>query len=160
MKIKQGKLHGFFLGSGDRAEAVARLRRWVEIAAEHLSVEQDRSDSVADSGACAGDEPRGRAGRLAAKVGSGAHGGQARAPAGAVMPVPTDWEGDRELARQRFLRSVALALEVLPARDLNFFASRLLYQMDSKDKLGLQAELQASLKAERAKARPKAVGRR
>jgi hypothetical protein len=74
--------------------------------------------------------------------------------------APPDWEGDRELARQRFLRSVALALEVLPARDLNFFASRLLYQMDSKDKLGLQAELQASLKAERAKARPKAVGRR
>jgi len=40
MKIQQGKLHGFYLGSGDRAESVARLRRWVEIAAEHLSVEQ------------------------------------------------------------------------------------------------------------------------
>jgi hypothetical protein len=40
MKIQQGKLHGAPLGSGDRAESVARLRRWVEIAAEHLSVEQ------------------------------------------------------------------------------------------------------------------------
>ena len=35
--------------------------------------------------------------------------------------TPPDWSGDRELARQRFLRSVALALEVLPARDLNLF---------------------------------------
>jgi hypothetical protein len=70
---------------------------------------------------------------------------------------PPDWEGDRELAKQRFLKSVALALEVLPARDLNFFASRLLYQTDSKDVTGLQAESQASLEAERAKERPKAV---
>jgi hypothetical protein len=40
MKIKHGTLGGLFLGSGDRAESIARLRRWVEIAAEHLSVEQ------------------------------------------------------------------------------------------------------------------------
>src|SRR5215471_19568446 len=40
LKIRQGAQHGFFLGSGDRAESIARLRRWVEIAAEHLSVEQ------------------------------------------------------------------------------------------------------------------------
>src|SRR5215471_7776294 len=40
LKIRQGAQHGFFLGSGDRAEAIARLRRWVEIAAEHLSTEQ------------------------------------------------------------------------------------------------------------------------
>jgi len=40
MKIKQGHLHGFYLGSGDRAEAIERLRRWVEIAAEHCSVEE------------------------------------------------------------------------------------------------------------------------
>ena len=39
MKIKQGHLHGWFLGSGDRAEPIARFRRWVEIAAEHLSTE-------------------------------------------------------------------------------------------------------------------------
>jgi hypothetical protein len=40
MKIKKGRLHGgFYLGSGDRAESIARLRRWVEIAAEHLSTE-------------------------------------------------------------------------------------------------------------------------
>jgi hypothetical protein len=37
LKIKQGALHGFYLGSGDRAESISRLRRWVEIAAEHLS---------------------------------------------------------------------------------------------------------------------------
>lgn len=40
MKIEHGHLHGWFLGSGDRAEAIARFRRWVEIAAEHLSTEQ------------------------------------------------------------------------------------------------------------------------
>jgi len=41
MKIEKGRVHGgFYLGSGDRAESIARLRRWVEIAAEHLSVEQ------------------------------------------------------------------------------------------------------------------------
>jgi hypothetical protein len=39
MKIKRGKLHGSPLGSGDRTEAIARFRRWVEIAAEHLSTE-------------------------------------------------------------------------------------------------------------------------
>ena len=38
MKIEHGHLHGGFLGSGNRAEAIERLRRWVEIAAEHLSV--------------------------------------------------------------------------------------------------------------------------
>jgi hypothetical protein len=38
--------------------------------------------------------------------------------------TPTNWEGDRELAKQRFLKSVALAVEVLPAVDLNFFAWR------------------------------------
>jgi hypothetical protein len=40
MKIREGALHGWFLGSGDRAEAIARFRRWVEVAAEHLSTEQ------------------------------------------------------------------------------------------------------------------------
>jgi hypothetical protein len=40
MKIKRGALHGRHMGSGDRGEPIARLRRWVEIAAEHLSVEQ------------------------------------------------------------------------------------------------------------------------
>jgi hypothetical protein len=59
------------------------------------------------------------------------------------MMEPTDWERDREMAKQRFLKSVALALEVLPVRDLNFFAWRILFQMDSKDKLGLQASLEA-----------------
>jgi hypothetical protein len=39
MKIERGQLHGYYLGCGDRAESIARLRRWVEIAAEHLSVE-------------------------------------------------------------------------------------------------------------------------
>jgi hypothetical protein len=51
--------------------------------------------------------------------------------------TPPDWEGDRELAKQPFLKSVALALEVLPARDLNFFAWRILFQMDSKGRDGL-----------------------
>jgi hypothetical protein len=40
MKIKSGRLHGFHLGSGNRAEAVARLRRWVEIAEEHMTTEE------------------------------------------------------------------------------------------------------------------------
>ena len=40
MKIQCGALCGFFLGSGDRAAAMERLRCWVEIAAEHLSTEQ------------------------------------------------------------------------------------------------------------------------
>jgi hypothetical protein len=40
MRIKKGALHGFHLGSGNRAEAIARLRHWVEITAEHLSTEQ------------------------------------------------------------------------------------------------------------------------
>jgi hypothetical protein len=40
MKIEHGSLHGYYMGSGDRAESIARLRRWVEIATEHLSVEQ------------------------------------------------------------------------------------------------------------------------
>jgi hypothetical protein len=71
---------------------------------------------------------------------------------------PPDWEGDRELARQRFLRSVALALKVLPAWDLNFFAWRILFQMDRKDVLGLQAELKASLEAERRQGRLQVVG--
>jgi hypothetical protein len=31
--------HGHHLGSGNREEAIARFRRWVEIAAEHLSTE-------------------------------------------------------------------------------------------------------------------------
>ena len=76
------------------------------------------------------------------------------------MPVPTDWEGDRELARQRFLKSVALAAEAMPAWGLNFFAWRILWQMDSKEVLGLQAELKASLEAERAKERLKVVERK
>jgi hypothetical protein len=32
--------HGHHLGSGNRKEAIARFRRWVEIAAEHLSTEE------------------------------------------------------------------------------------------------------------------------
>ena len=39
MRIESGHLHGYHLGSGDRREAIARFRRWVEIAAEHLSTE-------------------------------------------------------------------------------------------------------------------------
>jgi len=39
MKIDHGALHGWFLGSGDRAAAVARLRRWCDLAEEHLSTE-------------------------------------------------------------------------------------------------------------------------
>src|SRR5215831_12987611 len=39
MKIEHGHLHGWFLGSGDRGVAVERFRRWVKIAAEHLSTE-------------------------------------------------------------------------------------------------------------------------
>jgi len=39
MKIKHGHLHGWFLGSGDRQWAVKRLRRWCDLAVEHLSTE-------------------------------------------------------------------------------------------------------------------------
>jgi hypothetical protein len=75
-------------------------------------------------------------------------GGAGVAKEAAVMTPPA-WEGDRELAKQRFLMSVTLAVEAMPAVDLNFFAWRILFQMDRKDRLGLQAELEASLEAER-----------
>ena len=39
MKIKQGTLHGSYLGSGDRKWAIERLRRWCDLAVEHLSTE-------------------------------------------------------------------------------------------------------------------------
>ena len=39
MKIKSGRLHGLFLGSGDRKCAIERLRRWCDLAVEHLSTE-------------------------------------------------------------------------------------------------------------------------
>jgi len=39
LKIKKGALHGFFLGSGDRKWAVERLRRWCDLAEQHLSTE-------------------------------------------------------------------------------------------------------------------------
>ena len=39
MKIKQGTLHGSYLGSGDRKWAIERLRRWCDLAEEHLSTE-------------------------------------------------------------------------------------------------------------------------
>jgi hypothetical protein len=39
MKIKSGHLHGLFLGSGDRQWAIERLRRWCDLAVEHLSTE-------------------------------------------------------------------------------------------------------------------------
>ena len=45
------------------------------------------------------------------------------------------------------------------ARDLNFFALRLLFRVDPEDVSGLQAELRASLAAERGKARLKVVKR-
>jgi hypothetical protein len=70
-----------------------------------------------------------------------------------------DFDGDRELARKRFLESVVIAEKVMPARDLNFFAWRILYQMDSRDVAGLQAELKASLEAERKKKQLKVVKR-
>ena len=73
--------------------------------------------------------------------------------------APTDWEGDRQLARARFLESVALAERVLPAKDLNFFAWRLLFQMDSRDVSGLQMALKASLEAEQQKVRLEVVKR-
>jgi hypothetical protein len=65
------------------------------------------------------------------------------------MVTPTDWEGDRELAKARFLKSAALAEWRLSAEDLNFFAWRLLFQMDSRDVSGLQMAMKASLEAER-----------
>ena len=34
-----GALMGFYLGSGDRGEAIERLRRWVRLAEERLSTE-------------------------------------------------------------------------------------------------------------------------
>ena len=67
--------------------------------------------------------------------------------------TPPDWSGDRELAKQRFLESVFLAERRLSAEDLNFFAWRLLFQMDSRDVSGLQA----SLAAERVKGRLKVL---
>ena len=39
MKIKGGALHGLCLGSGDRAAAIERLRRWCDLAAQYLSTE-------------------------------------------------------------------------------------------------------------------------
>jgi hypothetical protein len=39
MKIEHGHLHGFYLGSGDRQWAIERLRRWCDLAEEHLSTE-------------------------------------------------------------------------------------------------------------------------
>jgi len=39
MKIKKGAPHGFYLGSGDRKWAIERLRRWCDLAVEHLSTE-------------------------------------------------------------------------------------------------------------------------
>jgi hypothetical protein len=39
MKIERGDLHGFYLGSGDRAASVDRLRRWCDLAEQHLSTE-------------------------------------------------------------------------------------------------------------------------
>jgi len=39
MKIKKGALHGSYLGSGDRKWAIERLRRWCDLAEEHLSTE-------------------------------------------------------------------------------------------------------------------------
>jgi hypothetical protein len=63
-----------------------------------------------------------------------------------------------EFATDRFLKSVALAVEAMPAWGLNFFACRILFQMDSKDVLGLLAELKASLEAERKRAGLKVVG--
>jgi hypothetical protein len=50
--------------------------------------------------------------------------------------TPPDWEGDRELAKARFLKSVGLAVEAMPAWDLNFFAWRILFQMGRKDATG------------------------
>jgi hypothetical protein len=49
-----------------------------------------------------------------------------------------DFDGDREAAR-----------------DLNFFALRILFQMDSKDVTGLQAKLKASFEAEQERKRRK-----
>jgi hypothetical protein len=39
MKIKKGALHGSYLGSGDRKWAIERLRRWCDLAEQHLSTE-------------------------------------------------------------------------------------------------------------------------
>jgi hypothetical protein len=71
--------------------------------------------------------------------------------------APLDWKGDREAARKRFLESVFLAERRLPAEDLNFFAWRLLFQVDPRDVSGLQAELKASLEAERRQGRLQVV---
>jgi hypothetical protein len=68
-----------------------------------------------------------------------------------------DFDGGREAARKRFLESAFIAERVMSARDLNFFACRLLFQVDPQDVSGLQAELGASLEAERGKARLKVV---
>jgi hypothetical protein len=41
-----------------------------------------------------------------------------------------DFDGDRGAARKRFLETAFIAARALPAKDLNFFALRLLLQLD------------------------------
>jgi hypothetical protein len=39
LKIEHGHLHGSFMGSGDRQWAIERLKRWCDLAEQHLSTE-------------------------------------------------------------------------------------------------------------------------
>lgn len=68
-----------------------------------------------------------------------------------------DFDGDREEARRRFMEAAFIAARAMPAKDLNFFALRLLFQVDPRDMSGLQAEMRASLEAERQKTRLEVV---
>jgi hypothetical protein len=64
--------------------------------------------------------------------------------------APTDWEGDREAARKRFLESAFVAATVMPAWRLNFFAWRILFHgLEGRDGAAGGAESMLSIQSSR-----------
>ena len=102
MKITKGA-HGSYLGSGDRKWAIERLRRWCDLAEQHLSTEM--IDQMAwwiemfwRRRRCT--RRREGSAQVVLPVGSGAHGGQAGTRR--CSDDAADWEGDREIAGNGF----------------------------------------------------------